>query len=387
MEVQTTNIETKDQLDTSRIYILYTGGTIGMLYDKEIGLHPVKGNLVKLVEELKISNNINIEYTIERTKPLIDSSDLNTDNWKVVLDKLNDNYDHYDGFVVIHGTDTLAYTASALSYFLKDWKKTVVVTGSQIPLFEFRNDAKRNIIDSIIVSLHQTEKVLIVFGGKILAGNCSTKISSTDFIAYESPNIGPLGNLDVYVNMNYNGKVVNDNITHNHILEKKVKHWGVDQWNSEPLDIYEYSLLPIDNTKPLQALIDTKPFAIMLRTYGIGNAPVGNKSFMNVLKKGVDSGIIIVNVSQCLKGGVNMDYYKTGIDLEKIGIISGLDMTSEAVFGKLCYLYQLFGKDRSNIKHIKHLITSNICGEINISPETKKIRKHIRKYFKTYQEL
>ncbi len=174
----------KPKIIAPKIYILYTGGTIGMTYEKDQGLVPVKGKLNELIDEMKITRNIDITYTIDGMDPLIDSSNLRTKNWKYMLDKLYDNYDKYDSFIVIHGTYTLAYTASALSFFLKDWNKTVVITGSQIPLFEFRNDARQNIVDSITVSLFKIYEILVVFGGKILRGNRTTKYSSIDFDLY-----------------------------------------------------------------------------------------------------------------------------------------------------------------------------------------------------------
>ena len=160
----------------ANILIIYTGGTIGMLYKETEGLIPVKGNLIKLIKELDIPKFMRVKCKIDAMHPLIDSSNLKTDDWKKILEKLYDNYNKYTSFIIIHGTDTLAYTASALSYFLRSWNKTVVVTGSQIPLFEFRNDAVRNIKDSIIVSLFSIPEVLIVFGGKILRGNCTSKL-------------------------------------------------------------------------------------------------------------------------------------------------------------------------------------------------------------------
>jgi len=193
----------------AKVYILYVGGTIGMLHDNKKGLIPVKGNLTKLIYQMNLESKLKIKYTIDRPNQLIDSSNLKSNGWKIMLEKLFANYDKYDSFIIIHGTDTLAYTASALSFFLRGWNKPVVVTGSQIPLFELRNDARRNIIDSVIVSLLKINEVLIVFGGEILRGNRTSKYSSIDFVAYKSPNYGPVGKIGVYLNI-FKNKLLNN---------------------------------------------------------------------------------------------------------------------------------------------------------------------------------
>jgi L-asparaginase len=376
-----------DNYNYSKIYILYTGGTIGMGYDDSKGLIPIKGKLTKLIENLKIKENLNIDYKIERTSPLIDSSNLNTSNWKTILEKLYENYNKYDSFIIIHGTDTLAYTASALSFFLKDWNKTVIVTGSQIPLFEFRSDAKVNLLDSITVSLHKIPEVLVVFGRQVIRGNRSTKISSTNFKAYDSPNFPILGNINVNIKLkNYLFDIEKQNKS---ILPYKLpnipSNWNLTKWNDNEIKIYELRLLPIDNSIPLKNLIDLKPNAIILQTYGIGNAPVGNEKFMKQLKLAINKNILVVNITQCPKGGVNMDYYNTGKLLKKIGVVGGLDMTFECVFGKLLFLFQVIGENNVNL--IKKVLQTNICGELSNNTKNKKISNRLKKFFKNYQEI
>lgn len=374
---------TLSKLDHAKVYILYVGGTIGMKYKKKTGLVPIKGLLTKLVDDMKIRQSLNIDYKIERTAPLIDSSNLKVNNWYAVLKKLFLNYSKYDTFVIIHGTDTLAYTSSALSFFLRLWEKPVIITGSQIPLYEFRTDGKDNIINSIIVSLYKIPDVLVVFGNRIMRGNLIRKVNSTSFNAYSSPNYRDVGLLNVNINLD-------DDLIMGHIVpefsSKLNDNWNLEDWNFKTINIYQFMLLPIHNGKLLEKLIDQEPEAIILRTYGIGNAPTGDEEFMKQLKRANKKKIIVVNCSQCLQGGVNMSYYKTGQDLLNLGVVSGYDMTPETIFGKLFFLFQVVGLEKSKREDIKYLLGKNLAGEL---PNTNinKNRKSIKAYFKTYQEL
>ena len=354
-------------LNLPNVYILYTGGTIGMLPTASNSLIPVKGNLTKLINQLNISYRLNINYQLERLTPLIDSSNLQTINWKYMLEKLDKNYHKYDSFIVIHGTDTLAYTASALSFFLRTWKKTLIITGSQIPLSVINNDAEKNIIDSILVSLCKIPGVYIVFGGKILQGNRTTKYSSTDLQAYKSPNYPSIGKI-VTINNNKHIKI-NHNLLASIIpnkqilkLNKLANAWNVTKWKSN-LKIYIFTILPDNNSPPLKAIIDLNPNAIIIRSYGIGNAPVIDKEFLKTLKRAISRNILIINSSQCLAGRINMKTYHTGEQLREMGVINSYDMTLEAIYTKLFYLLEMMG---TNSKLLKTLFNVNLIGEITL---------------------
>ena len=370
----------------AKVYILYVGGTIGMLHDRDRGLIPVRGNLNKLVNNMDIDKRLNIRYYIDQTRKLIDSSNLQVNDMRYILEKLLANYSNYDSFIVIHGTDTLAYTASMLSFFLKDWNKPVIVTGSQIPLFEFRNDATRNIIDSVIISLLRINEVMIVFGGEILRGNRSSKYSSTDFVAYKSPNYGPIGKIGVYLNI-YKNKLLQNNLNYYKIyppLPRIPSNWNLTHWNKN-ITIYTLTLSPEENATPFQALVDLNPNAIILRTYGIGNAPVADKNFINALQNAIRKGIIIVNTTQCVNGGVNMTFYHTGRVLKQMGVISSFDMTPEAVYMKLFYLFQVLGP--KNIASIKKYFITDIAGEMTVDKTNIDIAHYLKSYFKQFQEI
>ena len=383
--------KSKKNKDTTlaNIYILYVGGTIGMLHNDKKGLVPIRGNLTKLIDEMNLNLKMKIKYTIDRPDKLIDSSNLKNTGWKTILEKLLANYNKYDSFIVIHGTDTLAYTASALSFFLRGWNKPVIVTGSQIPLFELRNDARRNIIDSVLVSLLKINEVLIVFGGEILRGNRSSKYSSIDFIAYKSPNYGAVGKIGVYLNI-YRNKLLKNGVS-TKLLDGNIPNlpriptqWSLKQWKND-IKIFNLTLLPEENEIPFQALLDLKPQAIILRTYGIGNAPVSDTKFMNTIHKATKDGVIIVNTTQCVNGGVNMTYYNTGIKLKTLGVLSSFDMTPEAVYTKLFYLFQLIDNKKTSL--IKKLFATDIAGELTVDNISDKIKDYLKSYFNQYQEL
>jgi L-asparaginase len=290
----------------------------------------------------------------------------------------------------------LAYTCSILSFFLKDWQKPVVITGSQIPLFEFRNDARSNVIDSIIVSLLKIPEVLLVFGGEIIRGSCVSKVNSTAFDAFASPNEGKLGDIGVHINI-YKDKITNWNmikkdpmlkdnpITQQYINKLSNNKWKLNQWTND-IKIDVLTLLPHKNAPILEKLIELNPDAIILKTYGIGNAPVSDTEFVNTLKKAIAKGIIIVNNTQCLYGGVNQNYYHTGKELKTLGIIGSKNMTDAAVYSKLFYLFQIFGKE--NKETIEKLFQISIVGEITVNTFFHdNLENNLVNYFNQYQEL
>ena len=365
------------------VYILYTGGTIGMEHDQKKGLVPVKGIFRKLVNNLKLKHSLKITYKIDHTNPIIDSSNLQSSNWKNIIGKLQDNYHKFDTFVVIHGTDTLAYTSSLLSFFCRDWKKGIVITGSQIPMYEFRNDADKNVEEAIIFSLYRIPQVVIVFGGQILRGNCATKYSSVSFDAYKSPNTHPLGNFGVHLYLNVaeiNKGIIPQNATFKKYLPKK---FNLEKWNPI-INIFTLTLTPgMKFSQITNSIFSAKlPNAIIIRSYGIGNAPISSKDFYDFLELTHDKNILVVNTTQCVSGGVNMHYYRTGKELLKHHVISTKQMTFEAIYTKLFYLFQVIGVQNTDL--VRTLFQKNIAGELVKEPH---YNKNIRRSFKYYQEL
>jgi L-asparaginase len=313
-----------------RVYIVYTGGTIGMRRRKP-GYVPEPGYLQEQMSTMpELRHESMPSYTIHEYDPLLDSSNMTPAEWVKIARDVEANYDRYDGFIVLHGTDTMAYTASALPFLLGNLRKPVIITGSQIPLCEIRNDARENLITSLMLAANYAiPEVCLYFGGKLLRGCRATKVSADGFAAFDSPNFPPLGNVGIDIEVNWD--LVRTQKGTKKLVVKELKRPVVSALRLFPgisPELIRNVLRP-----PLQGLV--------LEAYGVGNGPDQDREFLAVLKEASDRGVVIVDCTQCLEGTVDLHEYAAGSALARAGVISGFDMTAEAALAKLYYLWGL----------------------------------------------
>ena len=345
--------------NNASVFLIYTGGTIGMIENPETGLLEAFDfkHLTDHVPELKL-----FKFKIDHIQfnPPIDSSDMELEGWCQLVEIIEKNYERYDGFVILHGTDTMAYTASALSFMLENLDKPVILTGSQLPVGKLRTDGKENLISALEIAADKdangraiVPEVCIYFQNQLMRGNRTTKIHAENFKAFYSFNYPILAEAGVYIKYEHHLIIRNSSrrpLKAHHLLDSNVA---------------VLTLFPGMSSGIVKSILtDPELKGVVLKTYGMGNAP--NKPWLlALLKEAIDRGITIVNITQCASGSVEMGLYSAGRHLIEAGVISGYDMTTEAAVTKLMLL---LGQGMDH-KQVKAHMACSLVGELTIGDQ------------------
>lgn len=344
------------QSTKSALLLIYTGGTIGMKEDPIIqALKPF--NFSQILEEVPELGKFAYRIDTYTFDPLIDSSDIEPSLWVSLADLIQEKYDEYDGFVILHGTDTMAYSASALSFMIEGLTKPVIFTGSQLPIGTPRTDGKENLISSVEIAAAKDSEghaivpeVCIYFDNILMRGNRASKINSDHFRAFRSPNFPPLAEAGIHIRYNNN-------------LIIKPEDWNRAPIFHKDLDtrVSILKMHPGITPQIVRTILcgnDTR--AVIIETYGAGNAP-SKDWFISIVREAAGIGKILLNVTQCMAGSVNMDIYATGKCLKEAGVVNGYDSTTESALGKL---FHLLGRHTAE-DSVKAGLENDLRGEIS----------------------
>ncbi len=338
-----------------KVLLIYTGGTIGMIN------HPKTGELKNIDFQLIYKHvpeihRLNVELDTFSFEQPIDSSEMDPLRWQQMAQAIWDNYADFDGFVILHGSDTMAFSASALSFMLKGLRKPVIFTGSQLPIGTIRTDGKENLITAIEIAASKdkngepmVQEVAVYFEYSLYRGNRSSKISANQFEAFSSPNYPDLAKAGVTINYNYDRLFRTEH-------KELIYHPNISS------RVALLKIHPGFTVAAYQSLFDRNlTDAVILETFGSGNAP-SNNAFRKFIEKYINQGGVVVNITQCSSGSVQQGKYATSSFFEKVGVISGNDLTTEAALTKIMFL---LGQNLP-VEQLKKSLSVSLCGEMTV---------------------
>ncbi len=333
------------------IFIIYTGGTIGMVKDPESGTF-IPFDFALIAKNLPDLSRLNYKLTVHSFDPIIDSSNMRPSIWLEMAQLIKDNYALYDGFVILHGSDTMAFSASMLSFLLEGLQKPVILSGSQLPIGEIRTDARENLMTALEIASAKKDdrsiiqEVCILFDNKLFRGNRSFKYNSDKFEAFRSPNFPVLAEAGIHIR--YNEEVLQNNTG-----KEFISHHNIDN------RVGVLKLFPGISIATIEAVLNSDVRSIVMETFGSGNT-MTDDWFLDLLKKAVENGKNILDISQCKVGSVELGRYETSQGLQAIGILNGYDMTFETAVTKLMYLQG----ELDSQEEVAYWVQQSIRGEL-----------------------
>ena len=341
-----------------RVLLLHTGGTLGMRRREDGSYAPASGALAAVLATMPELQRAPLpEIELVEFEPLLDSSDMQPSDWQRVADALAERLPAVSGAVVLHGTDTMAYTASALSFMLTGLDRPVVLTGSQIPLVEVRSDARENLVTALLLACSpRLHEVCVYLNGRLLRGNRTTKVSAHGFDAFDSPNLAALAEVGVEV-------VWRDE------LLRPAGAPPLEALRLRSVPVVALRLFPGISGATLRQVLRDPVRGMVLETYGSGNAPSRDGDLLAALGEASARGVVIVNVTQCLRGAVRMDAYAAGRGLLAAGVVSGGDMTAEAALTKLTVLLS----QGQGPEAVASAMARDLAGELSAAPEASAV--------------